>query len=335
MLQEAARVRIALRVTEGLAELAEAARALPVEIVACEDDAATAAAIGSCDALVTSGSNFTVAVAEALRGAQSRVRWVQFAAAGTDAAARLGIPDGVVLTNAAAAFAPIVAEHAMALLLAGFRRIVEADRARATDAWSRTALLPRLESVEGATLAIAGYGHIGRELARRASAFAMRPVVVTRRPEIAAADGVAAHPLGDLASVLATADAVVLAVALTPETAGLLGRRELAAMRASAWLVNVARGEVVDEPALIEALRARRIAGAALDVFAVEPLPMSSPLRTMDNVIVTPHVGGFGSKAVRERMAAIVAENIRGFAAGEPLRNVVARVSAVASVRIA
>ena len=316
-------MRIAIRIDEGLTELASALAADGAERVACADEAQAVAATSTCDVLVVNGANYTKALAEALHGPHCRVRWIQFAAAGIDAAARHGIPPGIVLTNAAEAFAPTVAEHAFALLLAGYRRIVEMDRVRTTPGWTREAFVPRLESVEGATLVVVGYGHVAREIVRRARAFAMRPLVVTRRAEAAVADGVEARPLSALTSALADADAVIVAVALVPETRHLLGASELAAMKPTAWFVNVGRGGVVDEEALIEVLRHRRIGGAALDVFADEPLPSASPLRTMDNVIVTPHVAGFGGAAMRARMASIVADNVRRYAAGAPLRNLV------------
>lgn len=317
-------MRIAVRVGDGIAELSRALETQGHEVVPCVEDAQTAASVTSCDVLVVNGAYYTKAVAAALCGTGSKIRWVQFASAGTDPVQRWGFPDDVLLTNAAAAFAPTVAEHAFALLLAGYRRIVHMDRVRSTEEWRRDRFVARLDSVEGTQLAIVGYGHVGRELAVRAKAFAMRPVVVARRPESARDDGLPAWSLEDLAPVLAQADAVVVCVALAAETRNLIGAPELAAMKASAWLVNVARGGVVDESALLAALRERRIAGAALDVFAQEPLALDSPLRALDNVLITPHIAGFGGAAMRARMASMIADNVDRFASGLPLRNVVA-----------
>ena len=131
-------------------------------------------------------------------------------------------------------------------------------------------------------------------------------------------------PLCSLLEALPRADVVILAIALTAGTRKLFGRAELAAMQSSAWLVNIARGAVVDQSALIDALHDRRIAGAALDVFEDEPLALDSPLRALDNAIITPHVAGFGSRATQLRLAAMVSDNIARFAAGEALSGVIA-----------
>ena len=314
-------MRIAVSVSEGTAELCQALQSEGHEPVVCPGQPQLAAAVTTCEALVLNGAHYTNVVATALRSAQSRVRWVQFASAGIDAADRWGAPAGVLLTNAAEAFAPTVAEHAFALLLAAYRRIVEMDRVRSTEQWSRETFVPKLASVEGATLAVVGYGHVGREIARRATAFGMRLIVVARRPESPRVDGLSGLPLDALGSVLPECDAVVICVALAAATRNLIGSRELAAMKPSAWLVNVARGGVVDQEALLATLQSRRIAGAALDVFLDEPLPLDSPWRTLDNVIITPHVGGFGGAALRVRMTAIVVDNVRRYSSGAPLRN--------------
>jgi phosphoglycerate dehydrogenase-like enzyme len=126
----------------------------------------------------------------------------------------------------------------------------------------------------------------------------------------------------DLRRALAVADWVVLTVPLTPATRGLIGAGELAAMRPGAWLLNVARGPVVDEAALLDALRRRAIAGAVLDVFATEPLPAAHPLWTLENVVITPHISG---PSTPDEIAPVFADNLRRFLAGRPLRHVVDR----------
>jgi phosphoglycerate dehydrogenase-like enzyme len=170
--------------------------------------------------------------------------------------------------------------------------------------------------LRGQTLCVVGLGDIGRTVVRAARAFDMRVVGVSRagRPVPGAH---AVHRTAALRRVLATADFAVLTVPLTPDTRGLVGAAELAAMKPGAWLINVARGPIVDEAALIAALRARRIGGAVLDVFDEEPLPPEHPLWALDNAVVTPHISG---PSTPDEIAPIFADNLRRYLAGRPLR---------------
>jgi phosphoglycerate dehydrogenase-like enzyme len=177
------------------------------------------------------------------------------------------------------------------------------------------------EPLTGKTVAVIGLGRIGVGVAHRAKAMGMR--VVGARRSGAPVPGVdAVYPPGDLHRPLGEADYVVLAVPLTPATTGLMDAKAFDAMRPSAYLVNVSRGRVVDETALVEALRSGRIAGAALDVFAQEPLPPESPLWRLDNVIITPHVGG-DMKDFSARSTRLFCENLGRYLRGEPMLNVV------------
>src|SRR5262249_37574725 len=145
--------------------------------------------------------------------------------------------------------------------------------------------------LRGATIAMLGLGDIGQTIARAGRAFGMTVIGVNRSGR--RVPGVSrVYPSGQLAAALARADFAVVTLPLTAETRGLVGRRELAAMKPTAWLVNVGRGAVVDEVALVRALRARRIGGAILDVFPTEPLPPRHPLWGLDNAVVTPHISG-------------------------------------------
>lgn len=312
---------VACRPFEGRSHLVEALRDDPaIRLVLCDDEATTLAAIADCGVLVLGGSQYTKAVADRLLAGSHRVEWIQFASAGVDNAARYGVPSGIVLTNAAAAIAPTVAEHAMAMLLAGKRQLVAIDRVR-DRSLSRERFIPALSSLDGQSMLIVGYGNIGREIARRARAFGMQVWSATRRPQAVGDEGVVAHPLADLDDLLPRADAVVLSLALTRETRHLFGASQFDRMKRSAWLVNIARGDLVDQAALIEALRTGKLAGAALDVTDVEPLPADSPLRAMTNVIVTPHLAGFGSESTQHRLAAAVEANLRRRITGLPLDN--------------
>lgn len=262
-------------------------------------------------------------VYEVLRAPGNTVRWMHFISAGREGYEELGWPPGVTVTYASGAVAPGVAEHAMALLLALGRRVPDLVRTVMPQrAWDRTLVAPKARSLEGGTLAIVGYGQIGRELAQRARAFGMRIVTVSRSPvRDALVDE--ALPLSSLRQALAQADAVAVCIALTPETTHLLGEAEFAACRPGALLVNVARGPVLDQAALVRALHSGRIGGAGLDVSDPEPLPAGDPLWDCPNVLVSPHYAGSGNPRSVQRLAESVAGNVRRLAAGEPLRHVV------------
>ncbi len=259
----------------------------------------------------------------ALRAPGATVRWLHFISAGREGYEELGWPAGVTVTYAAGGVSPAVAEHAMALLLALARRVPDLiSTVMPRRAFDRTLVAPRARSLEGTTLLIVGHGHIGRELARRAHAFDMRVVTVARTPrEDPHVDR--ALPLTELHAALAQADAIVVAIALTPDTTHLMSDAELAACKPGALLVNVARGPIVDQQALARALASGQIGGAALDVTDPEPLPADDPLWESPNLIVSPHYAGSGSPRSLQRLAQGVADNIRRLQAGEPLLNVV------------
>jgi len=172
--------------------------------------------------------------------------------------------------------------------------------------------------VEGAHLAVIGMGPIGEETARLGQALGM--TVIGCRRTVSGLEPCETRPFAALAELLAWADYVVLALPLTADTAGLIGSEQLAVMKPTARLINVGRGGLVDEPALIDALTSGRLAGAGLDVFAVEPLPADSPLWDMPNVIVTPHNSG-STKLANHRAAQIFIDNVGRFSSGADLRN--------------
>jgi phosphoglycerate dehydrogenase-like enzyme len=262
-----------------------------------------------------------------------RLRWIHSPAA---AVHLLMIPEviasPVVVTNARAVHGPVVAEHAIALLLALAKRLPSGVRFQGKHVWAQTQLwreTPRPREVAGATLGLVGLGSIGREVARRAAALSMRVLAVREHPEkgmegVVAGESAAHAVFGpaELDRVLAESDYVVLAAPLTAKTEALIDAARLAHMKPDAYLINVSRGPLVDEAALAEALRRRRIGGAALDVFSDEPLPPESPLWELDNVLITPHSAAMTEK-LWERHLAQVTENLRRFLAGQPLVGVV------------
>ncbi|GGM44950.1 D-glycerate dehydrogenase [Longimycelium tulufanense] len=224
---------------------------------------------------------------------------------------------GIAVTNTPGVLDEATADLAFGLLLAAARRIVEADRFLRTGrpwAWAPT-MFTGLDVSAGATLGIVGLGRIGMAVARRAHAFRMRILATGRRassPE--AADlGVVAATLDE---VLERSDVISLHCPLTPQTHHLVGPAELARMKSTALLVNTARGPVVDEAALVDALRSGSIAGAALDVFEDEP-QLHPGLRELDNVVIVPHIGSAGA-ATRDAMGLLAVDNVAAVLAGRP-----------------
>ena len=267
-----------------------------------------------------------------------RLRWIQLHSAGADHL--LGhhiIKSDLIITTTSGIHATPIAEYAFASILAWSRRVPQMLYYQNRREWpkGRWDIFVGQE-LRGATLGIVGYGSIGREVGRIGRCFGMR-VVATKRsagevkdmgyrvpgtgdPEGQILDRI--YPPERLGEMLAECDFVVISLPLTPETEGLIGEGELRAMKPSAYLVNVSRGEIVDEPVLIRALQEGWIAGAGLDVFEREPLSPDSPLYDLDNVILSPHVAGF-SPHYDERASDLFAENLRRYLAGEELLNLV------------
>ncbi len=231
---------------------------------------------------------------------------------------------GVVVTNTPGVLTETTADLAWALLLAVARRVAEADRFVRAGRW--TAWGPMLmlgTDVHGKTLGIVGLGRIGQAVARRAQGFGMRILYHQRRRAPADLEGSLGAQYASLDDLLRAADFVSLHTPLTAETTHLIDRSALEKMKPTAYLINVARGAVVDEAALADALTSHRIAGAGLDVFEHEP-DVAPALRTLDNCVSVPHIGS-ASLETRTRMALIAAENIVAVLSGHPPPNVVNR----------
>jgi phosphoglycerate dehydrogenase-like enzyme len=246
------------------------------------------------------------------------LRWVQVTAAGVEFLAPVaGRTGDLLVTNARGVHRAIIADYAFAAMLALQWDLPGLQRDQAARRWKPR----RTRALDGRTVGIVGLGAIGQEIARRAVAFGME-VLAVRRSSVADVNVEMVFPPDALHECLARSDFVVLAVPATGETGLLMDRAAIAAMKPGAFLVNVARGSVVDEPALAEALAEGRLAGACLDVFAEEPLPPESPLWTFSNVIVTPHMAGAAAD-YEERFTDIFVDNLGRYARGEPLRNLV------------
>jgi lactate dehydrogenase-like 2-hydroxyacid dehydrogenase len=230
---------------------------------------------------------------------------------------------GILLCNTPEVLTETTADTAFLLLLGAARRVQELGQWMREGRWQQAVAQPQYGvDVHGKTLGIVGMGRIGTALARRAAlGFGMRVLYTARsaRPEAESALGVRRCELDEL---LQQSDFVCVLAPLTPQTRGLIGARELARMKPSAFLINAARGAIVDEAALIEALRAGRIAGAGLDVFAQEPLPPDSPLLTLPQVLVLPHVGS-ATWETRHAMELCAAQNLIDALAGRRPRYLV------------
>jgi phosphoglycerate dehydrogenase-like enzyme len=252
-----------------------------------------------------------------------KLRWIH---APTAAVHQLLFPElvssDVVLTNAREVHGPVVAEHVIALIFALAKKIPQAVRLQQRRTWGQDAIWndgPRPREVAGATLGLVGLGSIGRNVARIASALGMRVIAVREHPEKERPGGLSeVYAPAQLNQLLSQSNYVVLAAPLTYATRGLINADRLAAMRPDAYLINVGRGPQVDETALADALRSRRIAGAALDVFEHEPLPPESPLWELENLLITPHTAGLTEK-LWERHYGLFSENLRRYLKHEPL----------------
>lgn len=272
--------------------------------------------------------------------AAPKLKWIQFYFAGLDqVAGQPALQRDIAITTTSGIHVPQMTEYVLMMMLAfahHLPQILDLQRRVEWPKGRRELLLPT--ELRGLTVGLVGYGSIAREMARLCHALGMT-VLATKRNAMDLTDsGYTLPGTGDpdgsmlrrlyppqaLKSMLAQCDFVVLTLPLTPATRGLFSGPELRAMKPTAILINVSRGGVVDEPALVEALREARIGGAALDVFLEEPLPDSSPLWKMPNVIVSPHISG-ASAHYDERAVDLFADNLRRYLSGQPLLNLVNR----------
>lgn len=256
--------------------------------------------------------------------AARKLRWIHSPAA---AVHQLMFPEvvrsNVIITNSTGVHGPVVAEHAVAVMLAMAKRLPQAMQYQSKKFWAQEQLWnerPRPREVAGATALVVGMGGIGREFARLAKALGMRVLAV--REDVSKGPGVAdaVFSPAQIDQALPQADYVLLCTPVTPSTTGIINETRLKLMKPDSYLMNVGRGPLVDDTALIEALKQRRIAGAALDVFVEEPLPVDSPYWTLDNVLITPHTAAV-TEMLWERHYDLIVENLNRFVAGRPLLN--------------
>ena len=268
------------------------------------------AIIGTCDA--------------AILGAAAKVSWVQIGSAGAERCVNFGrIKSGeVTLTNAQKMSSPALGEHAISMVMSLARGLVSFGKSMPSGQWHRSGpQTDRMQSVAGKTLLVVGLGGIGTEAARRGAALGMR-VIATRRSARRGPDFVDYVGLADeLLTLAAEADFIINALPLTPETSGIFDAGFFDAVKRGAYFVSIGRGASTVTPDLVAALQSGQLGGAGLDVTDPEPLPPEHPLWQMDNVIITPHVGGRGGD--RQRRRVLYAENVRRYIRGDALFNVV------------
>lgn len=248
-----------------------------------------------------------------------RLRWIQLASAGADRLINTR-PD-IILTNASGTFGIPIAEWVLGAMVTLSRHLhIYRDRQKQ----ARWEGMPAAKEIHGSTVGILGLGDIGQEVAKRAKAMGAR-VIGSRRTAAPAPEGVdALMPVDDM---LPQVDFLVMALPGTAETQRIMSAERLRLMKPGSFFLNVGRGTSVDEPALIEVLRSGHLAGAALDVTAVEPLPADSPLWQMEQVLITPHCSGRSLEANADRRIVIFLDNLKRYMSGQPLRNVVDRAA--------
>jgi phosphoglycerate dehydrogenase-like enzyme len=281
-------------------------------------DAREPAALDRClaDAVITYGLPPVSRLADA-----SQLRWIQLISAGVPR--DLCSPAqqrGITVTNLAGLYGPSIGEHAFALLVTLARNLHVAFRNQADRRWDRT-IADTMTDLHGRTLAIVGLGNIGQSIARLGRAYGLR-VVGCRRTERPAPFVDRVYPPSEIAAMLSEADFLAIAAPQTPHTEGMLGPAEFAALKPGCIYVNVSRGGIAQEPALLAALESGRVRAAGLDVFAVEPLPSDHPFWRMPNVLVSPHYSG-ETINTSSRPAERFARNLRNWLSSAPLEGVV------------
>lgn len=256
------------------------------------------------------------------------LKWVQTGTAGVATLLFDEMRDGdVQLTNAAGLYGPAIAEHVLAGVLHFLRAFDLADEMRRERIWDQSAFATQralVREVDELQVLVIGAGGLGSEIAKRFSALGAKVSGVRRRPELGTPPGFdAIHGLHDIDALLPLADVVVLATPLTEETRSVLDAKRMQHLKLGVIVANVARGALLDEPALIEGLNAGRIRGAVLDVFAKEPLAGDSPLWHLPRVVWTPHVSGVSPRRFWDRLQDLILDNWARYRAGEALRNLV------------
>lgn len=279
-------------------------------------DHVTEAALAKADVLLTYGEDLTPAVV----GKMPRLKWIQVLSAGMDAMPfDILKKRNILVTNARGIHGIQMAEYALGMILSLVRRSFHFYDLQKQRRWDRSV---RVDEAYGKTLGIVGYGAIGSEMAKRAKAFGMHVIALKKNVDV--------HPqyVDELVSIegkeklFRQSDFIVVLLPLTPETKYFVGKEALQMMKPSAYLINMARGKVIDEEALLQQVKARKLAGAVLDVFSEEPLPEDHPFWQMENIMITPHMSG-RSPQYMQRAMDIFLTNLTSFPDKERMVNVI------------
>ncbi len=285
---------------------------------------------GGCEVLTT------FRVPDSVAELTARLRWIHLLTAGADQVLRKPANfRSIVITTSSGIHCSAIAQYALGSILTYVHRFHLTTRAQLSRTWlKRQPFMDNVRELRGATIGIVGYGSLGREVARLSQAFGMKVLALKRDPVQHADPGWFLPGTGDphgsipdrffgpeqRAELLAQSDFIVVTLPLTPPTRCFIGAREFEAIKPDAYLVNVGRGEVIDQEAMIRALQEKRLGGAGLDVFEREPLEAESPLWDLEHAILTPHVAG-SFRGYLDRACELFAENLRRFVGGAPLLN--------------
>jgi phosphoglycerate dehydrogenase-like enzyme len=279
--------------------------------------------LGDAEVLFISNRVYVEDMVAAVNANAANLKLIHFTTSGIDKALKAGgFPKGVTVANVAGLRGPTLAEHAFALLLCLSHRFRAIEAARANHQWLRDEITPTVTPLRGRTLAIIGMGATGQQMARKARAFDMRVIGVSRAyaPDDLVDE---VFPRERVNEALGQADAVLMSMPSTAETRGFLDAGKFAAMKPGAFVVNVARGDLINEDDLIAACNSGTLGGAGLDVQAEEPLPADSPLWDVDKIVISPHVGGGGGGPDDTDLDDMLVENLRLYVNGEPLKRLV------------
>lgn len=255
--------------------------------------------------------------------ATAQLKWIHFGIAGLEHSL---FPDilksKTIITNASGVHAGPVSEFVMSAILYFAKRFKDCQKFMQTKNWTQWEVAKQMVQLKGKTIGIIGFGSLGKAIAKKAKAFDMK-VIATRRLQKKVEHKKTVDeliPVSNLSHLLKNSDFVVIACPLTPVTKNMIGKRELSEMKSTAFIINIARGEIINEAALINALQNKTLAGAALDVFEKEPLPKESPLFALDNVFLSPHISGNFPEYQHDVMVQF-ADNLNRYLAGKDLKN--------------
>lgn len=284
-------------------------------LVNAANEAEVIAALPDADVITLQVFNYTPAIAQAVRENAPKLRFFQLLTVGYDRLLKEKIPGTLAIATAGDSLSPVVAEHALSLILALMRRVPEALTLQGQRKWDAS-MMGRMASLDRKTVAVVGHGSIGSEIGRMAKAFGARVIGLSRSAKPSPHAEVV-RPIAELDAVLGEADVVAIATPLTDETTGMFDAARIARMKDGAFLINISRGPVADTNAIAAALASGKLAGAGLDVTDPEPPPPDHPIWSAPNVILTPHVAVGGAS---QALAAFAGDNIERFMRGEPVK---------------